>query len=367
MKCLNDSEIQAILDNEAAPAATAHASACTRCGARLQEFRRRLAAVEHTLTSDAAMPPAAADRIRYAIATGTGARGATKLRDVESRRPMWQRAGWSTAAIVAAVVIVLVFVVPAIRGPETVSAAEILAKSASTLSAEEETGVELREYELVLEGMPRDVMPDQADGTYRIRQAIDHSTKGRFKFASYTSDGQLFTSIAQDPITRTRVTVMRVDDRYYRFEFAMPATDIPSLPEIERLHMEASVAMMQASGQQQLQVVETPEGRQYRIEVPQVNTANINAVWDLTQAHVVVDASDYRIREFAATGTFLKQPYSVSYKLISRTVARSVPAETFEVPSQPGEIVIAGSGSANPLADALIGALRELAKQKAGR
>jgi hypothetical protein len=362
MTCLSDSEIQAIVDREATAAAAAHAGACARCAERVAEFQRRAEAVESIVGGAPAIPAAVEARVQRAVLAG--GQGATRLRDVAPRRPLWQRAAWSTAAVVSATVAALVFVVPTIRGPQTVSAAEILARSANTLSSVPAAGIEVREYELVLDGMPRELMPDQANGTYRIRQALDHAHKGRFTFSSYTADGRLFTSIAQDPIAQTRVNVMRVDDRYFRFEFAMPPNDIPSLPEIEQLHMEASVAMMQASGQQQLQVVETADGRQYVIEVPQVNTANVNALWDLTQAHVVIDAGDYRIREFSATGTFLKQPYRISYRLIARDVVPAAAAGTFEVPSQPDEIVISGQGSANPMADSLYGALRRIAASK---
>jgi hypothetical protein len=44
-----------------------------------------------------------------------------------------------------------------------------------------------------------------------------------------------------------------------------------------------------------------------------------------------------------------------------------VDAGTFVVPPQPGEIVISGEGTANPAADALFGALRELARVKGSR
>ena len=84
-----------------------------------------------------------------------------------------------------------------------------------------------------------------------------------------------------------------------------------SPPEIERLHMQASVAMMQASGNQQLQVIESQSGRQYRIEVPHVSAETPGAMWDLAEAQVVIDAGDYHIVEFAVKGTFMKQPYSV--------------------------------------------------------
>jgi len=299
-----------------------------------------------------------------AILTGRR-QGATRLRDSAARRPRWQMAGWSAATAVAAAVVLFVFVVPAIRGPQTVSAAEILAKSVRTLSAAPD-GVEIREYELVVDGMPRELLANYADGTYRISQVIDHRTKGRFRFASYTADGRLLTSITQDPIARRRTSLVRVDDRYYRFEFSMPLSDIPSLPEIERLHLEMSVTMMQASGQHLLQTVRNREGTFYLIEVPQVNTTNLNAVWDLTHARVLIDADNFKIHEFSASGTFMKQPYSVSYKLLVSLRATNVTMvpDPFEIAAQPGEIVITGEGTANPAADALLGSLRELARIK---
>jgi hypothetical protein len=316
-------------------------------------------------------------RVRRARAGRTAARvnargrvrglAGTRLRHAPSARPFWLRAGWSTAAVLAAAIVAFVFVIPAIRGPETVSAAGILAESASRLSQVPHSGVELREYELALDGMPRELMREHADGLYRIRQAIDHGKPGRFRFASYTADGRLLTSIAQDPVTRNRVSLLRVEDQYYRFEFIIPATEVPSLPEIERLHMDASIAMMRASGQQMLQETTVAGRKQYLIEVPQVSSPNQQAVWDLTHARVLVDAEDYRVTELQVSGTFLKQPYSVSYKLISRDVVATVDPAVFDVPSQPGEIVIAGDGTANPAGDMLMGALRELARVKAPR
>src|SRR5262249_2645746 len=140
-----------------------------------------------------------------------------------------------------------------------------------------------------------------------------------------------------------------------------------SLPEVERLHMQASVAMMQASGQQLLQVVEIGGRKSYQIEVPQVSVSTTNALWDLTHARVLIDAEDFRITEFSTSGTFLKQPYSLSYKLISRVVAQGVQPDVFSVPTEPGEIVIAGQGTPNPLGDEFIGALRELTKARQAR
>jgi hypothetical protein len=366
MTCLNDSEIQAVADNESAPDRAAHAAGCVRCGARVTEYRRRVEAARQALAGGATLPDGVAQRVEAAILSGHRGQGATRLRDSATRRPRWQLAGWSAATAVAAAVVLFVFVVPAIRGPQTVSAAEILAKSVTTLSAAPD-GIEIREYELVVDGMPRELLANYADGTYRIRQAIDHRTKGRFRFASYTADGRLLTSIAQDPIARRRTSLFRVDDRYYRFEFSMPSSDIPSLPELERLHMEMSVTMMQASGQHLLQTVQNSAGTFYLIEVPQVNTTNLNAVWDLTHARVLIDADNYKIHEFSASGTFMKQPYSVSYKLISSSIGAKITPDPFEIPAQPDELVISGEGTANPAADALLGSLRELARLKGVR
>ena len=109
--------------------------------------------------------------------------------------------GWLYGVgVAAATLIAVLFVAPAVRKPDaTVSAAEILAKSASQLSATVTGGVELLEYELVLDGVPKEMMPDGADGTYRVQQAIDHNVPGRFRFASFGPDGSMLTSIAQDP------------------------------------------------------------------------------------------------------------------------------------------------------------------------
>ena len=223
----------------------------------------------------------------------------------------------------------MLFVAPAIRTPDaTVSAAEILAKSASQLSATVTGGVELLEYQLVLDGVPKEMMPDGADGTYRVQQAIDHNVPGRFRFASFGPDGRMLTSIAQDPQTNRRVMA------FMRRRPAVPVRGVAagarnagmSLPEMERLHMEASITMMQASGNQLVETIDGPQGKLYRIEVPRVSGPGTSPVWDLTEARVLIDARDYRVTEFAVSGSFLKQAYSLSYKLISHSVVGSVAA-----------------------------------------
>jgi hypothetical protein len=155
---------------------------------------------------------------------------------------------------------------------------------------------------------------------------------------------------------------LTLDGQPYRFDVTLPSKPPLSLPELERLHMEATISMMQASGNQLLQIVDTPAGRQYRIEVEHAATETVSPVWDLTRAHVVVTAADYRIVEFAVTGTLLKQPYSVSYKLLRRTTGAALQPEAFDVPAERGEIRFSGDGSAVPARDAMVLALRELAR-----
>jgi hypothetical protein len=320
------------------------------------------AALSQALDPPVGVPVALSERIQHSLAEAP-IQGATRLRSEPARSG--RRAVWSAAAVVVATLAAVVFVVPMVKGPASVSAAEILARSADRL-AERATGVEVLEYELTLDGMPREMMPDYPEGVARVTQVIDHDTPGRYLVASYDSRGQLRSSVAQDPTARRRVMSVVVEDQAYRFEFTVPEGMALSPPEIERLHLQASVAMMQASGDQNLQVIDTGAGRQYRIDVPRVSAQTTNAVWDLLEAQVVIDATDHHIVEFAAEGTFLRQPYSVSYRLISRTIAAEadLPADAFEVPRDATAITIVGEGTAIPVRDALVVALREIARAR---
>ena len=362
MTCLNDIQIQALADGEADGAEAAHAAGCARCGERVQERRVLMGAIEQSIDVPVPMPVSTARRVEDGLRGG-----ATRLRDSRSFRLQaegkWLYGGLGVAA---ATIIAVLFVAPAVRTPEsTVSASEILAKSASQLSARVTGGVELFEYQLVLDGVPKEMMPDGADGTYRVQQAIDHNVPGRFRFASFRPDGAMLTSIAQDPQTNRRVMALSVDNQPFRFEVSLPAKNVGmSLPEMERLHMEASIAMMQASGHQLVETIEGPHGKLYRIDVPRVSGPGTSPVWDLTEARVLIDARDYRVTEFAVSGSFLKQAYSLSYTLISHSVVGSVPADTFSVPAQPGQIVIVGDGSHVPTHDVVVLSLRALTKLK---
>jgi len=375
MTCLNDIHIQALADGEATIEAARHAAACARCGQRVRERIELMGAIRQTIDVPVAIPAALArstEEVFRLKAEATDVQGgATRLRPGNAAKagPNPGR-GWIYGlGAAAATLIAVLFIAPMLRSPgATVSASEILAKSATQLSAAIASGVETLEYELVLDGVPKEMMPDAADGVYRVRQVIDHDVPGHFRFASFATDGTMMTSISEDPRRNQRVVAFTAEGQPYRFEMSLPAKGGGlSLPEMERLHMQASIAMMQAGTNQMLETIDGPDGRQYRIEMPRLTGSGTNPVWDLTEARALIDASDYRVTEFAVSGTFLKQAYSMSYKLQTRTVTSSVSADAFLVPTRPGEIVIKGEGTSVPTHDIVVLALRELTKAKQDR
>jgi hypothetical protein len=366
MTCLNETHIQALADGEGSAEARRHARECADCAARVQARAGLMASIVQSIDPPAGMPASLARKVEE----GFRQSGATRLRQSRGFRLQAERRWlYGGLGVAAATLVAILFVAPAIRtGDATVSASEILAKSASQLSARITGGVEILEYELVLDGVPKEMMPDGADGTYRVRQAIDHNVPGRFRFASYGPDGKMLTSIAEEPAARRRVMAVSVEGQPYRFEVSLPAkSGGMTLPEMERLHMEASIAMMQAAGNQMVETIDGPQGKLYRIEMPRVSGPGTSPVWDLSEARVIIDARDYRISELSVRGSFLKQAYSLTYKLISHSVVGSVSSDTWAVPAVPGQIVISGEGSNVPTHDVVVLSLRELTKLKQGR
>jgi hypothetical protein len=367
---LNEIQIQAVADGESGASERAHVATCGACAGRVVQRQQQVADLERTVNPPGALPGPLAERVGAALAAG--ASGATRLRATPDRRrpARWVYSGF---AVAMATLVAVLFVIPAMRKRDaTVSAAEILARSASQLAATPAIGIESLVYELALGGMPREMTPEYAatDGVYRVKQVIDHATPGHYLIATYDASGTQLSAVAQDPSTGRRVMAMRVDGQPYRFEMTLPPGQPLSLPDIQRLHMQASVALMQASGNQRLQTLDTPDGLAYRIDVPILSAATPAAVWDLTEAHLIVNATDFHVVEFAVKGTLLEQPYSFSYKLLTRDLvgADGAAPDTFDVPREPGAIVLrGGDGSTVPAADAFLTALRELARARQGR
>ena len=159
---------------------------------------------------------------------------------------------------------------------------------------------------------------------------------------------------------------MRVDGRNYIFALASARTPFLSLPQLAQAQVEAVITMMQATSDQMLTVVDGPEGKKYVIQIPQVTSKAGAGIVDLYQARAVIDASDFHITEFEANGALLKQPYNVSFRLIRQTTRQpaDVSPTAFEILAGPGDVVLEGEATNDPLADVVGTVLRELGRVK---
>lgn len=350
MTCLSDIELQRAIDGEADEAAVAHLAACARCRGRADARRRDLDALAAAVDG-IDMPAASSIRIRTAIAGRDAAvRGATTLRASPSRR-WWPYAG-AVAAAAAGVLLAVGLVLPRVGAPTTLSAAEVLRRSLQTLSAAH--GIELLEYDLTIGGAGHE--------SHRIVQLVDYDHPDRFRLSNYGPDGALQSALSQDPFTGTRTHLVRVDGRNYVFTFAAPESALLPIPELAQAQLEAVIAMMQTTADQKLTVVDG--GRQYVIQIPPVTPHDGAGMLDLNQARAVIDGSDFRVREFEASGAFLKQPYTVSFRLERRTAIdpSQVSGTDFAIEPQPGDVVLRGTGTTDLFGDVVGTALRELAR-----
>ena len=357
MRCLTDAELQAVVDHEADDATRAHVAGCGRCRARVEERRGQMAQLAALVESEGDVKPSLEVRLRHTLASDRPVRGATALRRATPARS-WRRIGWVSAfATAAAVGLVVFLVLPHLGAPTTLSASEILGRSLQTLSGTH--GVELLEYELALGGL--------GEGPHRIEQLVDHEHANRYRFTNYGADGVAQSAIGQDSVAGRRSQLIRVDGRNYVFRFTSARTPLLSLPDVLQAQAEAVIAMMQATSDQNLTIVDAPGGKQYVIQIPPVTPkAGTKAVFDLYKARAVIDARDFRLREFEASGALLKQPYTVSVRLIRQLVRQQAevsPAE-FEIQAGPGDVVFEGEATNDPIFDMIGTMLRELGRIK---
>ena len=65
-----------------------------------------------------------------------------------------------------------------------------------------------------------------------------------------------------------------------------------------------------------------------------------------------------------ASGSLLKQPYTVEFRLIRQSVRPSteVAPEEFTIAAGPGDVVLAGDSESDPVTDVLTTVLRELGR-----
>ena len=355
MGCLNEQAVQAVVDGEASDQIRQHAASCDRCAHRVAERRRDIATLMALGESGDRVPSQLDARVRRALASPHVA-GATALRPA-SAGPRWRLAPLGAALATAAAVAIVVFaILPRFGAPTSLSAAEVLNRSLQTLTTAH--GVERLEYELIVSGI--------ADGTHRIEHLIDHDRPARYRLSTVGPDGSVQFAVAQDPVTGRRSQLARVDGRNYIVNVP-GTTTLPSMPQMAEAQLQAVITMMQATSDQKLSIVHAADGLQYVVEIPPVIPSGGAAALDIYQARTVIDGTDFRIREFQANGALLKQPFTVSFRLIRRELSESVPPEAFSIEPAPGDEVLEGEPSDEPWVDVLGAALREIARLKANR
>ena len=92
---------------------------------------------------------------------------------------------------------------------------------------------------------------------------------------------------------------------------------------------------------------------------PQTSTTTL----DLFSARAVISGTDFRIQEFNATGTILRQPFSVSVKLRTHEyVGGAATDESFAITPGPDDVVLEGQADEDPVTELMTTVLRELGR-----
>ena len=354
MRCLTDIEVQAVVDDEASEEHRAHADTCEECRARVRERRGQMETIASLIDADGMPSSTFHSRVRTAIAANadpaSDVRGSTVLR--ASRPSAWRRLGLVSALATAAIIALFVYgVMPRLGAPMTLSASEILSRSLQTITSG--SGVEMLEYEVSLDGM--------VNSPVVIRQMIDRDNPNRYRVASYHADGTIASAISQDPVTQRRTQLFHVDGTNYIVRVNGIHNPVLSLPQMAQALVETSIGIMQAKSDQQLTVEDGPNGRRYIIDIPPVTPKNPAATLDIFGARAVISGTDFRIQEFEATGSLLKQPFAVSLKLrMQRYLGGATPS--FDIVPEPGDVVLQGAAGDDPLSELMTTVLRELGR-----
>jgi hypothetical protein len=197
---------------------------------------------------------------------------------------------------------------------------------------------------------------------------------------SMDAGGVLRSVLAQDADRGVRTGRFRVDDQTYFFKFVAPverARSFVSLPDVERAHLRALVSVMQNMSDQKLTTVDDATGSYYAIQIPPITAQNAAgqgaadttgrgpAMFDLSEAHALIHAGDFHLKELSARGTFLGQPFALAFTLVQHDVmgeTAEMEASVFTVTPMAGDIVLEGDATDDPAGDVVLAALRALAK-----
>ena len=391
-RCLTEVELQAVADNEADARLRAHAAECPVCRGRIEETRRALDAVGALLQR---LPGPSVDltqRVQQAMQMQTETRmrtpdtgrergrgregGATTMRPSVPADVAWRRRAWTSGLAAAALIVLAVFVIwPGVSRESHLSAAEILGRSLQTFSAT--SGVETFEYDVQIDGLATHALvPDTTAGALRITQVIDHDHPGRYRVTSVEAGKTPRSSLVQDPARGTRVGRFVIDDHTYFFRFTAPperARSFISLPDLQRTNLRALVSVMQSTADQKLSTITDETGTYYAIQVPPMSSASAgdagtgdSAMWNLSEAHALIHAGDFHLKELSARGSFLGQPFGLAFTLVRHESMPSaqLAADAFTLEPEPDDIQLEGPATDDPPGDVVLAALRALAKAR---
>ncbi len=355
--CLNETQIRACADDQASEAERLHVERCPACRTRVQAAVRAFEEFS-VMASSVPVPVSVTDGVTRALQTGARDRaGATTLRHV-SRRPKPVGA-WLTAGAIAAAVVIVMFLMPAIDAPRALSAAEILGRSLETMRPS--SGIERLEYDLTLE-LPSIAAID--NGTYRIEQLFDHDGAGRYRILKYAPDGTLLNGVSEDTGAGRRSVLVRVDNRPFIFDFTIDSPQRVSLRTMQQQHVEAFIRILQSIAGDTVSEIQIDGARHYVVDVPKtVSQQAPGGAIDLERARIVVDGTDFEMVEAEVSGAYMGEAFSVSFRLRNRVAGAGViPAPDFALPVDPAAVRIEGKGTDDIAHDVLTAALIRLAR-----
>lgn len=277
---------------------------------------------------------AARDRIEYRLRRG--APGATTLRAIGGSWP--RRAAWMLPA--AAAVLAAIWLVPTIDRETTVSASEVLGRSQQALSSSE-SGIEVLTYDLTLGGVLQGLLPIGQAGSFTVEETVDYDHPGRYRLVKLSPGGQIMAGVADDPLTRTRVRYLRVENHGVMLRFSDPRIAAFSVVDVKRSALQALIGMMQATESKSLHEISRGGEPAYAVDVTGA-TGGVGLV-TLRRASAVVDRTHARLLDFDAEGTISGQPFAIAFNLRSRETrtSGSLPPDAFTIDRGPDDEVIA--------------------------
>jgi len=319
-----------------------------------------------------------AERLARESADGTRLSGSTTLRAVGS--PWRRHLGWIAAA--AAGALLLAWGLRAVDRSTTVSAAEILGRSQQALSAAT-SGIEKITYDLTLDGVLLQLLPEGQAGRFTVEETIDHDHPGRLRVvklaagetgqhdelvrrvaaldvarriglgvprrlrvAKLAADGRLAAGLADDPLARTRVRYVRFDSRGFLLRFTDAPAPPLSLASARRLALQILLGLMQTSANPSLAEIDRSGEAAYEITIP---TMAMSGPIVLQRARAIISREDARLLDFDAAGSIGRQPFAVTFNMRSRELRQTTQedANEFTIAPSPGDEVLEARGSSS--------------------